>query len=111
MAKKRQHDDSEEALTPPTHEMPIPQEAEHQPPTESNNPLMEEIQTFMSMRDELAQKLAAEIEATELRLEELKSTAASLFPQNVKSTDDKKPKKPKPKAVKEDKGGDSGTEA
>jgi len=64
----------------------------------------------MAMRDELAQKLAAEIEATELRLEELKSTAASLFPQNVKSVDDKKAKKPNPKTVKEDKGGDSASE-
>lgn len=107
MAKKRQHDDSEETLTPPAEEIPTPTATEQETKTDSNNPLMDEIQTFMSMRDELAQKLAAEIELTERRLEELKSTAASLFPENVRSTDDKKTKKPKPKPVKEDKGGDS----
>lgn len=111
MAKKRQHDDVEETLPPTTEEMPTPAADEHQAKTDSNNPLMDEIQTFMSMRDELAQKLAAEIELTERRLEELKSTAASLFPENAKSTDDKKVKKPKPKPVKEDKGGDSGAAA
>ncbi len=110
MAKKRQHDDPEETLTSVTQEMPTPTPTEP-PLTDSTTPLMDEIQTFIAMRDELAEKLAAEIEATERRLEELKSTAASLFPQNVKAVDDKKAKKPKPKVVKEDKGSDSGTEA
>ena len=64
---------------------------------------MSEIQSFMNLRDELARKLAAEIEAMEVKLAELKETAASLFPRNPDSSDDKKVKKPKPKAAKEDK--------
>lgn len=103
MAKKKQHDDIEDTLTTSA---PDTQAAVETSPCEISNgqiPLMDEIQTFMSMRDELAQKLAAEIEAAERRLEELKSTAAALFPQNNKPIDDKKAKKPKPKPSKEEK--------
>lgn len=40
-----------------------------------------EVQTFLSKRDELAQKLAREIEITEKKLAELKHSAAMLFPE------------------------------
>ena len=64
------------------------------------DPLMADVKTFLSKRDELAQKFAAEIEALEQRLAELKETAASLFPENLNNgTSDRKPKKPKPKST------------
>lgn len=65
--------------------------------TESDS-LMAEVESFLSKRDELAQKFAEEIEATELKLAELKKTAASLFPENAGSgAASQKAKKPKPK--------------
>jgi len=41
---------------------------------------MAEVQSFLSRRDELARKLSEEIEVTEKKLAELRSTLASLFP-------------------------------
>lgn len=66
--------------------------------------LLDQVQSFLTQRAELAQKLAAEIEATEKRLVELRKTAAMLFPENTASpAKDKKPKKPaKPKVVSRD---------
>ncbi len=63
------------------------------------DPLMADVKTFLSKRDELARKFAEEIDALEQRLAELKETAASLFPENLNNgTPDRKPKKPKAKA-------------
>ena len=63
------------------------------------DPLMADVKTFLSKRDELARKFAEEIEILEQRLTELKETAASLFPENLNSgQSDRKPKKPKPKS-------------
>ena len=57
-------------------------------------PLMDEVQSFLAARDELAKKLAAEIAAMEKKLAELKRTAALLFPANDTPTlKEKKPKK------------------
>lgn len=66
------------------------------------DPLMAEVEAFLSKRDELAQKIAGEIEALEQKLAELKETAASLFPDSAGGGQAApKPKKPKPKpAVK-----------
>lgn len=62
--------------------------------------LMAEVESFLSRRDELAQKIAAEIEATELKLAELKKTAASLFPESASGGPATlKAKKPKPKTT------------
>ncbi len=59
-------------------------------------PLMEEVQSFLSKRAELAQKLADEIEATEKKLADLRKTAALLFPENATNgAKDRKPKKVK----------------
>lgn len=63
---------------------------------EPATPLLAEVQSFLSRRDELARKLADEIAATEAKLEELRRTAAAFFPENAKAagpTKDKKPKK------------------
>ena len=43
--------------------------------------ISEEVQSFLSRRDDLAEKLAREIEATELKLAELKRSAALLYPE------------------------------
>ena len=62
------------------------------------DPLMADVKTFLSKRDELARKFAEEIETLEQRLAELKETAASLFPENLNNgASDRKPKKPKAK--------------
>lgn len=67
-------------------------------PVEQPDSLMAEVESFLSKRDELAQKIAAEIEATELKLAELKKTAASLFPESTSGGPAAlKAKKPKPK--------------
>jgi hypothetical protein len=42
--------------------------------------LLDEVQSFLAVREELAKKLASEIAATEKKLAELKQTAAMLFP-------------------------------
>lgn len=67
-------------------------------PEEQVDPLMAEVESFISRRDELARKIADEIEALEQKLADLKETAASLFPDNVGGGQvAPKPKKPKPK--------------
>ena len=59
---------------------------------------MAEVESFLSRRDELARKLAEEIEATEKKLAELKKIAASLFPGNpMNGQTDRKAKKRKAK--------------
>jgi hypothetical protein len=61
---------------------------------------MEDIQSFLAKRAELAKKLADEIEATERKLAELKNTQARLFPEmHGSGRKDPKPKKAKPKAA------------
>ena len=63
------------------------------------DPLMADVKTFLSKRDELARKFAEEIETLEQRLAELKETAASLFPENLSNgASNRKPKKPKAKS-------------
>ncbi len=65
---------------------------------EQVDPLMAEVESFLSKRDELARKIAAEIETLEQKLAELKETAASLFPETAGGASaSPKPKKPKPK--------------
>lgn len=65
---------------------------------EQVDPLMAEVESFLSKRDELARKIAAEIEALEQKLAELKETAASLFPETAGGgPSNPKSKKPKPK--------------
>lgn len=61
--------------------------------------LADEIQSFLQQRQELADKLAQEIEATERKLAELKRTAAMLFPEDPSSqipAKDRKAKKSLP---------------
>ncbi|MDB5342321.1 MAG: hypothetical protein JWP89_698 [Schlesneria sp.] len=65
---------------------------------EQLDPLMAEVESFLSKRDELARKIAAEIETLEQKLSELKETAASLFPETAGGgPSSPKPKKTKPK--------------
>lgn len=79
-------------VTPPV-EPPVPV-------IEQPHPLMAEVESFLSKRDELAQKLALEIEATEKKLAELKKTAASLFPETAGGAPaDRKSKKNKAKSA------------
>jgi hypothetical protein len=71
--------------------------------------LADEVQSFLSRRAELAQKLTMEIEATENRLAELKRTAALLFPPagispGDKERQDRKSKKGLPRAAKPERG-------
>lgn len=106
MAKKRPHDSHEEVHTEEVsgqaHETEAPFENSSTSTAEPGLPLMDEIQSFINLREELSRKLAAEIEAMEEKLAELKKTAASLFPQGDAS-EEKKGKKPKPKPSKEEK--------
>ena len=104
MAKKRLHDAGEATpieadLGPLGEAIPTEHLAENAPTVD----LKSEIETFISLRDELARKLADEIEATELKLAQLKETAASLFPRSGEPNEEKKAKKPKPKPPKEEK--------
>ena len=110
MAKKRPHDQLE-SHSVEIHEEPTSDQESAAEPASANvsGSLMDEVQSFMTLRDELSRKLAAEIEATELKLAELKETAASLFPQNSEATEEKKAKKPKPKAPKEEKSSSTNT--
>jgi hypothetical protein len=103
-ASKKQHRENESVKS--ADETPAPNvsfdEQETQTPSEfkdePTHPLMAEVETFLSKRDELARKLAEEIEATEKKLAELRKIAASLFPENVSSgPTDKKAKKLKTK--------------
>lgn len=104
MAKKRLHEAEEASpieadLGPIGEAIPTEHLSEGPPAVD----LKSEIETFISLRDELARKLAEEIEATEVKLAQLKETAASLFPRNGEANEEKKVKKPKPKPVKEEK--------
>jgi hypothetical protein len=92
-----------EATVSQNQDSPVSQEPEATPPvTEANNPLLAEVQSFLSKREELARKLAEEIAATEAKLAELRKTAASLFPESTPAVSpvgkDKKPVKKLPKA-------------
>ena len=111
MAKKRLHEAGEATpieadLGPLGVAIPTEHLAENTPTVD----LKSEIETFISLRDELARKLADEIEATELKLAQLKETAASLFPRTGESNDEKKVKKTKPKPPKEEKAVSAGRE-
>lgn|GEM_PF-4402476 len=79
---------------------------------EPAHPLMAEVESFLSKRDELARKLALEIEATEKKLAELKKTAASLFPEAATHEQpDKKAKKLKTKSSNKEAKSDSSNAA
>ena len=68
-------------------------------PGEHVHPLMAEVESFLSRRDELARKLAEEIVSTEKKLAELKKIAASLFPERASNEPvDRKSKKHKDKS-------------
>jgi hypothetical protein len=70
------------------------------PDAAPDDPLLSEVQSFLSKRAELAQKMADEIAATEKKLAELKETAALLFPEHHgNGPKERKPKKAKPKAA------------
>lgn len=103
MAKKKSQEPSEHSSVDANmaHELPpeAMTEAESaESSNEANHPLMEEVQSFLNLRDELARKLAAEIQMMEDKLAELKKTAAALFPNaDADSASDRKAKKPKPK--------------
>jgi hypothetical protein len=62
-------------------------------------PLADEVRSFLGRKEELAQKLAHEIETTEKKLAELKRTAAALFPEGLGNEPvervERKPKKTK----------------
>jgi hypothetical protein len=64
---------------------------------EPATPLIAEVHSFLSKRDELAKKLSEEIAATEAKLIELRKTAAALFPEKagtaIAASKDKKAKK------------------
>src|SRR5579871_2764093 len=92
-AKKKQWENHpvKPAETTPTQSVssPAPSQPEPLAPTAPHSahaavpdvhPLMAEVQSFLSRRDELARKLSEEIEVTEKKLAELRSTLASLFP-------------------------------
>jgi hypothetical protein len=100
MAKRRPSETADDFPAPQASDTVESQETTVPEADVPADPLMDEIQTFMTLRDELARKLAAEIEATEQKLAELRETAASLFPQEV---EDKKAKKPKTKPAKPEK--------
>lgn len=75
----------------------------------SSDPLLEEVQQFLSKRAELANRLSQEIEATEKKLIELKRTVAMLFPETEstpvsKERKAKKPSKTKPTKTAAEKG-------
>ena len=98
MAKKRPKDrDTEPVNAPET--TPAASEVEVSPEspascTAAGQTLMEEVQLFLTQREELAKKLAEEIAATEQKLADLKKTAAQLFPETAASAPkDKKVKK------------------
>jgi hypothetical protein len=67
--------------------------------TAGHDGLDKEVEAFLAQREQLAQRLAHEIAATEQRLEELKRTAALLFPEApsppAKERKAKKPGSPK----------------
>ena len=68
----------------------------------SADPLVDEVQAFLRQRQELAQRLAEEIAATEAKLDELRKTAALLAPESSRNSPgakDRKGKKP-PRAQK-----------
>ncbi len=68
--------------------------------TASSDPLLEEVQQFLSRRAELASRLTQEIEATEKKLVDLKRTVAMLFPETESSTSSKDRKAKKPAKAK-----------
>ncbi len=81
MAKKKQTESSPSA-TESTVEANAPAtEAEAAEPTQPLGELAKEVQDFIAQREQLAQKLAEEIAATEQKLAELKRTAVMLFPE------------------------------
>jgi hypothetical protein len=115
MAKRKTHDSNEmnSAESTTHHGGESEQLPELDPPTdisEPSDPLMEEVQSFLNLRDELARKLATEIDALEEKLAELKKTAASLFPgSDSDSTGDRKAKKPKAKSSSQKEKPDTGS--
>lgn len=67
----------------------------------SGGTLLDEVQAFFGQREELAQRLADEIEATQEKLAELQETLAQLYPDRAASSaKDRKPKKARKPAVR-----------
>jgi hypothetical protein len=61
------------------------------------DPLVDEVQSFVAKRAELARKVAEEIKATEKKLSELRKTAAMLSPEGA-AAKERKPKQSKARA-------------
>lgn len=82
MGKKKQTESQPLPVEPVAETTPVP---ETQPSGAAENgqlgELGREVEAFLAQRQQLAQKLADEIAATEQKLAELKRTAAALFPQ------------------------------
>jgi hypothetical protein len=66
------------------------------------DPLVDEVQTFVARRSELAKKLAEEIKTTEKKLADLRKTASMLSPESgdAAAPRERKPKQAKPKQAK-----------
>lgn len=70
--------------------------------SDSAEPLLAEVQSFLAKRSELAKRLKEEIAATESRLEQLRKTAASLMSEkSPPAAKEKKPKKARTAATSE----------
>lgn len=96
MAKKKQSDSS-----PATTDDAAQPDTIDTAPAVSNSPaddlggLAQDVQEFIARREQLAQRLADEIAATEKKLAELKRTAAALFPEKESAPSPAKERKSK----------------
>ncbi|QDV71788.1 hypothetical protein Poly24_55280 [Rosistilla carotiformis] len=73
---------------------------EEAPPPRSGS-LLDDVQAFFDQREELAQRLAEEIEATQEKLAELQETLAQLHPdRSVNAAKERRPKKVKKPAAR-----------
>jgi hypothetical protein len=94
MARRKQ---TEELENDPTD---APEAEAFAPSPQELGPLAEEVQSFLDRRGELARKLAAEIEATERKLAELRRTAAALFPEGPAEEERDRPERKPRKSAK-----------
>jgi hypothetical protein len=109
MAKKRPQETQENVEVNTDHAVTdhgdaSDQSTETQALNEPFHPLLKEVHSHLNQRDELLEKLDAEIEAMEQKLAELRETAALLKPENNGTAKEaSKVKKAKPKSAKEEK--------
>lgn len=96
MSKKKHQDSSAEESIENSAVQHAEGDAANGTPMAEGNSLLAEVEQFLQQRQELAQKLAAEIAATERKLADLRKTAAALFPEGDRSArPEKKAKKPR----------------